>query len=107
MSKAFTLNEAFHHITDHWQPVNVAYVNDSVVRAAKIKGSYHWHRHEQEDELFWVVKGAMDIHLRDDTISLHEGECYVVPKGVEHKPVAQEEAWILMLEPSTTISQGS
>ncbi|HVS65019.1 MAG TPA: cupin domain-containing protein [Thermoanaerobaculia bacterium] len=77
------------------------------VRLAKVEGEFVWHHHDDEDELFLVVKGRLAIELRDRTVELGEGELLVVPRGVEHRPVATEEAWILLFEPATTVNTGS
>ncbi len=93
-------------IAEHWSPKIVAELNGQHVKLAKIKGEFVWHAHEAEDELFIVIHGAMEMHLRDRVIHLGEGDCYVVPRGVEHKPVAAEEAHILLLEPAGTVNTG-
>jgi mannose-6-phosphate isomerase-like protein (cupin superfamily) len=89
-----------------WSPRTVALFNTSDVMVAKIKGEYHWHKHDDTDDFFLVLKGILDIELRDRTITLHPGDLYVVPKGVEHRPVAREEVHILLLETSGTPNSG-
>jgi len=91
---------------DHWKPKIVAEVNDCAVKLVKLQGEFVWHQHEKEDELFLVVRGALRIQFRDGDIDLSEGEMVVVPRGVEHKPVAQNEVSILLFEPKSTLNTG-
>lgn len=91
---------------DHWHPRIVAEVNDSHVKLAKVQGEFVWHKHDREDEMFLVLRGRLTIRLRDGEVELGPGELCVVPRGVEHMPVAQEEASILLLEPKTTRNTG-
>jgi mannose-6-phosphate isomerase-like protein (cupin superfamily) len=90
----------------HWSPRTVALFNTSDVMVAKIKGEYHWHKHDDTDDFFLVLKGLLDIELRDRTITLAPGDLYVVPKGVEHRPVARGEVHILLMETSGTPNSG-
>lgn len=101
------LLEAFSRFDDLWSPKLVAELHGQHVRLAKVEGEFVWHHHDDEDELFLVVKGRLAIELRDRTVELGEGELLVVPRGVEHRPVATEEAWILLFEPATTVNTGS
>lgn len=94
-------------ITEHWQPRIVGELNDSYIKLAKIQGEFVWHQHENEDELFWVLKGQLVIHLRTDDLILDEGELVIIPRGVEHCPCAAEEVHILLLEPKSTINTGN
>lgn len=94
-------------ISEYWDPKIVAELNGQHVKLAKIKGEFIWHHHEQEDELFLMLKGRMTMHLRDGPVELEEGDCLLVPKGVEHKPAATEEAHILMFEPAGTLNTGN
>ena len=87
--------------SDHWSPKIVGEVNDSHIKLVKVQGEFTWHHHDDEDELFLVLHGSLTIKLRDRDILLNEGELLVVPKGVEHKPVAEQEAHILLLEPKS------
>jgi mannose-6-phosphate isomerase-like protein (cupin superfamily) len=89
-----------------WSPKIVAELNDSYVKVVKLKGEFVWHQHEHEDELFLVVKGTLVIKLRDRDITLHEGELVVLPKGVEHCPVAEDEVHVVLLEPKTVVNTG-
>jgi mannose-6-phosphate isomerase-like protein (cupin superfamily) len=94
-------------ISEYWSPRIVAELNGQRVKLAKFKGEFDWHFHEAEDELFLVVKGQLAIHLRNDVVDLSEGEFLVVPRGVEHKPVAVEEVHALLFEPVTTLNTGN
>ena len=100
------LSEKLALFSDHWNPRIVAELNGQQVRLAKLEGEFVWHRHEGEDELFLVLRGTLAIHLRDRVITLREGELLVVPKGVEHKPVAEREVHVLLFEPASTINTG-
>jgi len=101
------LAEKLSRFQEYWSPKIVGEVNESHVKLAKLKGEFLWHHHEHEDELFLVLKGRMRIRLRDRDVALEEGEFLVVPKGVEHLPVAKEEAHVLLLEPKSTVNTGN
>jgi mannose-6-phosphate isomerase-like protein (cupin superfamily) len=101
------LAEKFSLFQDYWHPRIAGELNDSYVKLAKLKGEFVWHHHEAEDELFLVVKGRLLIKLRDCDIWLNEGEFVVIPKGVEHLPVAQDEVHVLMIEPKSTLNTGN
>ena len=101
------LTQKFGLFDEHWSPKIVGELNEQVVKIAKLKGDFLWHAHEAEDELFLVVKGRMVVRLRDQDVSLEEGEFFIVPRGVEHKPVAEEEAHVLMFEPESTLNTGN
>jgi mannose-6-phosphate isomerase-like protein (cupin superfamily) len=101
------LNQIFSQFQDYWQPKIAGELNDSYIKLVKTKGEFVWHHHETEDELFLVVKGTLLIKLRDRDIMLEEGEFVIIPKGVEHLPIAQEEAHVLLLEPKTTLNTGN
>ena len=92
---------------DYWNPKIVGELNDQQVKLVKFKGEFIWHHHDKEDELFLVVKGQMKMHLREKTIALHEGEFLIVPRGVEHKPSADEEVHVLLFEPAATLNTGN
>ncbi len=98
--------EKFNVITSHWQPGIAGELNGQQVKLVKFAGEFVWHRHEQEDEMFYVVKGSFDMHLRDRVITLHQGEFLIVPRGVEHKPVAAEEVQVMLFEPAGTLNTG-
>jgi mannose-6-phosphate isomerase-like protein (cupin superfamily) len=104
--KKVNLSEKFKLFSEYWSPRIVGELNGQYVKLAKFKGEFMWHSHANEDELFLVVKGTLRIELRDESITLNEGEFYIVPKGVEHKPVADEEAHIMLLEPKFTEQTG-
>ena len=101
------LAQKFSLFQDHWSPKIIGEVNDFYVKLVKFKGEFVWHRHEAEDELFLVIKGRLTIRLRDRGIELTEGELVVIPRGVEHLPVANEEAHVLLLEPKSTLNTGN
>jgi mannose-6-phosphate isomerase-like protein (cupin superfamily) len=92
--------------TDHWNPRIIGELNNQHVKIAKLKGEFVWHKHDNEDELFYVLKGCLRIEFRDKTITLNENESLIVPKGVEHKPIALEEVSVMLFEPATTINTG-
>ncbi|HJU53127.1 MAG TPA: cupin domain-containing protein [Pyrinomonadaceae bacterium] len=101
------IKEKFDLFEDRWSPKVIGEINDSYVKAVKLKGEFVWHHHDDEDELFLVVKGSLVIKLRDGDIRLEEGEFVVIPRGVEHLPVADEEAHVLLLEPKSTLNTGN
>jgi mannose-6-phosphate isomerase-like protein (cupin superfamily) len=101
------LTDKLDHIREHWEPTIVAELNGQHVKLAKIAGEFIWHRHEQEDELFLVLRGRMTVEFRDRKIVLEPGDVLVVPRGVEHRPVAEEETHILMFEPEGTLNTGN
>jgi mannose-6-phosphate isomerase-like protein (cupin superfamily) len=101
------LLEKFSLFSEHFNPKIIAELNGQHVKLVKAKGPFVWHHHDHEDELFLVVKGRLDMELRDKTIHLDEGEMLVVPKGVEHRPVANEEVWIVLFEPANTLNTGN
>lgn len=101
------LLEKFALFSEHWSPKIVGELNGQQVKLAKLKGEFIWHQHEAEDELFLVVKGSFRMEFRDRTVELAEGEFLVVPRGVAHKPVADEEVWVLLFEPASTINTGN
>ena len=101
------LAEKFGSFQDRWSPRIAGEVNDSAVKLVKLQGEFLWHHHEAEDELFLVVKGRITIRFRERDVTLDENEFLIVPKGVEHMPVAREEAWVLLFEPKTTLNTGN
>jgi mannose-6-phosphate isomerase-like protein (cupin superfamily) len=98
--------DKFSRFSDLWSPKIVAQMNDYHFKLAKVKGEFIWHDHPETDEVFMIIRGQLSIHLRDGHVELNEGEMYVVPKGVEHKPSAEEECWILLIEPAGTVNTG-
>ena len=101
------LLQKFDLIKEYWSPKIVGELNGQQVKLAKLKGEFIWHRHEQEDELFYVLKGQLKIAFRDRTEVINENEMVIVPKGVEHKPIADEEVWIMLFEPAATLNTGN
>lgn len=101
------LNEKFARIEEFWSPKILGEVNDSYVKAVRVKGEFVWHHHDYEDELFWVVKGNLRMQFRDREEVIHPGEFIIVPRGVEHKPVADEEVHMILFEPKTTLNTGN
>ncbi|VVC75557.1 3-hydroxyanthranilate 3,4-dioxygenase [Aquicella siphonis] len=91
---------------DYWSPKVVGDLNDSHIKLAKLKGEFAWHKHDNEDELFYVIKGRLLIRLRGEDIYLNEGEFVVIPKGVEHLPVAENEVHVMLIEPKSTLNTG-
>lgn len=104
--KAINLREKFNLFTDQWSPKKIGELNGQQVLLAKIKGEFVFHKHENEDELFLVQKGVLEMHLEDQVVTINEGEFFIVPKGVLHKPVAKEEVHILLFEPLSTKHTG-
>jgi mannose-6-phosphate isomerase-like protein (cupin superfamily) len=101
------LAQKFSLFQEYWSPKIAGELNDSYIKLVKFKGEFVWHHHDTEDELFLVVKGRLLIKLRDRDIFLEEGEFVIIPRGVEHLPIAEEEAHVLLLEPKTTLNTGS
>jgi mannose-6-phosphate isomerase-like protein (cupin superfamily) len=100
------LAEKFNLFSDYCNPRIIGELNGQHVKAVKLKGEFVWHSHEHEDELFLVVEGKFNMELRDKTVTIHEGEFFIVPRTVEHKPVAEEEVHIILFEPATTVNTG-
>jgi len=93
--------------SDYWVPRVVGELNNQYVKVAKFKGAYDWHHHANEDEMFLVIKGSFKLDLRDESIQVNEGEFIIVPRGVEHRPVADEEVHVLLFEPVSTLNTGN
>ncbi len=91
---------------DCWNPRDVGELNGQYVKLVKFKGEFVWHKHENEDEMFYVIKGKFIMEFRDKTVKLNEGEFIIVPKGVEHRPVANEEVHVMLFEPASTLNTG-
>ena len=104
--EAVNLADKLALFSDHWNPRIVGRYNGNEVRLARLKGEFVWHKHDDTDDFFLVVKGMLDIQLRDRTITLGPGQMYIVPKGVEHRPVAREEVHLLLIEPTGTPNTG-
>lgn len=101
------LNNYLHQLTDHWSPRIVASLNGQEVKLAKFHGTFDWHAHDDEDELFLVVHGEFTMEFRDRSVVLREGELIVVPRGVEHRPVAEQECHVLLFEPAGIVNTGN
>jgi mannose-6-phosphate isomerase-like protein (cupin superfamily) len=101
------LAEKFSRFQDRWSPKVVGDLNENYVKLVKLEGDFTWHHHDNEDELFLVVRGRMRMGLREGDVELSEGEIFIVPKGVEHRPAAEEECWVLLIEPKTTLNTGN
>ena len=106
MKDKINLAQKLSTFTEHWQPRVVASLNAFDVMVVKVKDEFVWHKHDDTDDFFLVLKGSLDIELRDRTIHLEAGDLYIVPKGVEHRPVAKEEAHVLLIEPTGTPNTG-
>jgi mannose-6-phosphate isomerase-like protein (cupin superfamily) len=102
-----TLDDELLGIAEHWRPKVVGTLNGQEVKLAKFQGVFVWHHHEHEDELFLVVKGRFTMEFRDRSIPLEQGEFLIVPRGVEHRPVAEQEVHVLLFEPATTLNTGN
>jgi mannose-6-phosphate isomerase-like protein (cupin superfamily)/uncharacterized damage-inducible protein DinB len=107
MADKVNLAEKLSQFHELWSPRIVGDLNGQQVKLAKLKGEFVWHQHDDEDELFLVLQGSFDLHLRDRVVTLAEGEFFIVPRGTEHKPVAQDEVHVLLLEPATTLNTGN
>ncbi len=105
--KKVNLTEKFSLFSDFSSPKIVGELNVQQVKLVKMKGEFVWHHHETEDELFYIIKGSLDMHLHDKIITINAGEFLIVPHGVEHKPVANEEVHIMLFEPVSTLNTGN
>lgn len=101
------IREKFARISDYWSPKIVGELNGQQVRAVKLLGEFVWHHHDHEDEMFFVIKGILKMEFRDRTVEVGEGEFIIVPKKVEHRPVAEDEVQILLFEPASTLNTGN
>lgn len=106
MPTPLNLRAAFDRVTDYWSPKIIGQVNNQYLKVAKLKGQFVWHAHDDEDELFHIVKGSLRIEFEDYVATLNEGDFLTVPKGVRHNPVADEECWVLLIETVTTKHTG-
>ncbi len=100
------LQNKFDLFSDHWSPRIIAQMNDYHFKLVKIQGEFVWHSHADTDEVFIVRDGSMEIHLRDGVVTLNEGEMFVVPRGIEHKPYAANECQVMLVEPAGTVNTG-
>ena len=107
MMQKINLAEKLSLFNDHWSPKIVGELNGQQVKLVKFQGEFVWHKHDQEDELFLVVKGRFRMEFRDRRVELEAGEFLIVPRGVEHRPVAEEEVHVMLFEPATTLNTGN
>ena len=101
------LLEKFGLFIEHWSPKIIGELNGQQVKLVKLKGEFVFHQHDNEDELFMVIKGKFKMQYRDKTVEVNEGEIVIVLRGVEHKPVAEEEVWVMLFEPASTLNTGN
>jgi mannose-6-phosphate isomerase-like protein (cupin superfamily) len=106
MNRSVNLRSEAECLSDYWSPRVLGRVNDQFIKVAKLKGEFVWHRHDDEDELFYIVKGRLIIQYEDGAVTLEEGDIHIVPKGVMHNPLAEEECWIALIEPVSTAHTG-
>lgn len=104
--EVINLKEKFNLFSEHWSPKIIGELNGQAVKIAKVEGEFVWHDHKDEDELFYIIKGELILEFRDKTITLSEGDMTIIPRGVEHKPIAKEEVWLMLFEPMTTKHTG-
>jgi mannose-6-phosphate isomerase-like protein (cupin superfamily) len=107
MIEPVDLAQKFSLFSEHWSPKVVGELNDSYVKLVRLKGEFVWHHHDHEDELFLVIKGRLVIKLRERDLIIPEGQFVIIPRGVEHMPVADEEVLVMLLEPKTTLNTGN
>ncbi|WP_409028922.1 cupin domain-containing protein [Gracilimonas sediminicola] len=108
MKLPVNLTDKFKLFDEYWTPKIVEELNDQYIKLAKLKGEFVWHSHDHEDELFYIVKGQLKLKFRDNKeVILKEGEMYIVQAGVEHFPVAEQECWVMLMEPKSTLHTGS
>lgn len=100
------LLQKFSLFNEHWSPKIIGELNGQHIKLSKFQGEFVWHKHDDEDEAFFVMKGNFTMELRDKTIVLNEGDMLIVPKGVEHKPAAEAEVWVMLFEPAGTLNTG-
>ena len=105
--EAVNLNEKLSRVHEHWSPTIIGELNDTYVKVVKFTGEFVWHHHDNEDEMFLVVKGRLRMRFRDREVAVLPGEFIIVPKGVEHLPVADEEVHVVLIEPKTTLNTGN
>ncbi len=105
--KKVDLEKAIDQVEGYWNPLLLGELNKQAIKLVKLKGEFDWHHHENEDECFLVLKGEFEMHLRDRIEVIREGEFFIVPHGIEHRPVSHEESHVLLFEPSTTLNTGN
>ena len=101
------IEEKFSQFSDYYNPRIIGDLNGQHVKAAKLKGEFVWHHHDNEDEMFLIIKGTLKMEFRDKTVEINPGEFIIVPRGVEHKPVADDEVHLLLFEPASTVNTGN
>lgn len=106
MIEKVNIAEKFAIFPDHFSPKIVGEVNDTQIKLVKFQGDFIWHSHPEEDEMFLVIKGGFEMQFRDQTVEVKSGEFLIVPKGIEHMPVAKDEVWVLLVEPVSTVNTG-
>lgn len=102
-----TLEAAFNRVTEFWSPKVIGQVNDQLLKVAKLKGELVWHAHDDEDELFYIFRGALRIEFETGSVGLKQGDFLTVPKGMRHNPIAEEECWVVLIEPASTKHTGN
>ena len=102
-----TIEEKFNLFSEYWSPKIVGELNGQHIKLAKLKGEFIWHKHDGEDEMFFVIDGVLKMELRDKTILINKNEFLIVPKGTEHRPVADSEVLVILFEPATTLNTGN
>jgi len=107
ISNLFNTKDIFNEVTEYWSPKIINEFNGNYIKIAKLKGEFVWHKHENEDELFLIKKGNLIIDFEDKSVHLKEGDGYVVPKGVMHNPHCEEECWVMLIEPKSTLHTGN
>jgi len=107
MPTEVNLSSKFAEIHEHWQPHIAGELNGQLIKLVKFQGEFVWHHHDNEDEMFLVVKGQFRMDFQDKSVTIGEGEFIVVPRGVEHKPVADQECWVMLFEPASTLNTGN
>jgi mannose-6-phosphate isomerase-like protein (cupin superfamily) len=105
--EVINLKNKFSLFNEHWTPKLIGELNGQSVKIAKVKGEFVWHNHKDEDELFYIIKGKLKIELEGKTLELSEGDMTIIPRGVEHKPIAEEEVWLMLFEPTATKHTGN
>ena len=101
------IEEKLSLFNEYWSPKIIGEVNESYVKLAKLKGDFIWHTHENEDEMFYVLKGVLTVKFREKDVQLNKGECIIIPRGIEHMPVAEEEVYVMLIESMITLNTGN
>jgi mannose-6-phosphate isomerase-like protein (cupin superfamily) len=105
--EVINLKEKFNLFSDHWSPKIVGELNGQEIKLARVKGEFVWHNHKDEDELFFIIKGKLKIEFKEKMVELNEGEMIIVPKGVDHKPIAEDEVFLMLFEPANIKHTGN